>query len=160
MKKDIHPKYEKTVIKCACGNEIETKSTADGEVHVELCSACHPFFTGKQKFVDTAGRVDKFRARMEAADLKKKDKDKDKKESKKEPSNKEKLEVIKEKVAKPQPTEHEDAPSSASTEVTQSMPGEVTQEQSSAEENIAAEELLDSNKLVPNKAKAAENKEN
>lgn len=66
MKKDIHPKYGDTVIKCACGNELKTKSTVPGEIHIELCSACHPFFTGKQKFVDTAGRVDKFRARMEA----------------------------------------------------------------------------------------------
>jgi large subunit ribosomal protein L31 len=67
MKNNIHPKYEKTVVKCACGNQFETKSTVAGEMSVELCSACHPFYTGKQKFVDTAGRVDKFRARMQAA---------------------------------------------------------------------------------------------
>lgn len=67
MKKNIHPKYDKTIIKCACGYEFETKSTVFPEIHVELCSKCHPFFTGKQKFVDTAGRVDKFKARMEAA---------------------------------------------------------------------------------------------
>lgn len=67
MKKEIHPKYGKTIIKCACGNEFETQSTVPGEIHVELCSACHPFYTGKQKFVDTAGRVDKFKIRLEKA---------------------------------------------------------------------------------------------
>jgi large subunit ribosomal protein L31 len=59
MKKGIHPKYEMTTIKCACGNEIETRSTVK-EHDVEICSACHPFFTGKQKLVDTAGRVERF----------------------------------------------------------------------------------------------------
>jgi large subunit ribosomal protein L31 len=66
MKKDIHPDYKTTKVVCSCGNTFETKSTTD-EIHVEICSACHPFFTGKQKLVDTAGRVDKFRTRMEAA---------------------------------------------------------------------------------------------
>jgi large subunit ribosomal protein L31 len=60
MKKGIHPKYEPATIKCACGNVIETRSTVK-EVQVEICSACHPFFTGKQKLVDTAGRIDRFR---------------------------------------------------------------------------------------------------
>ncbi|MBI3871781.1 MAG: 50S ribosomal protein L31 [candidate division Zixibacteria bacterium] len=60
MKDGIHPKYFDTVIKCACGNEIRTRSTVK-DYHVEICSACHPFFTGKQKLVDTAGRVEKFR---------------------------------------------------------------------------------------------------
>lgn len=60
MKKDIHPKYDHTTITCACGNVIETKSTAK-DIHVEICSACHPFFTGKQKLVDTAGRVERFK---------------------------------------------------------------------------------------------------
>ena len=54
MKKDIHPKVYDTVIKCACGATFETKST-EKEIHVEICSSCHPFFTGKQKFLDTAG---------------------------------------------------------------------------------------------------------
>lgn len=67
MKKEIHPTYEKTTIVCACGNKIETKSTTPSEIHVELCSACHPFYTGKQKLVDTAGRVDKFMARRKKA---------------------------------------------------------------------------------------------
>jgi len=60
MKKDIHPAYEKTIIKCACGSEIETRSTAK-QISVEICSQCHPFFTGKQKLVDTAGRVERFK---------------------------------------------------------------------------------------------------
>ncbi len=60
MKKGIHPAYEATTIKCACGNVIETRSTAK-DIQVEICSACHPFFTGKQKLVDTAGRIDRFR---------------------------------------------------------------------------------------------------
>ncbi|MDM7924752.1 MAG: 50S ribosomal protein L31 [bacterium] len=59
MKKDIHPKYNLIEVKCACGNVFETRSTAK-EIHVEICSACHPFFTGKQKLVDTAGRVEKY----------------------------------------------------------------------------------------------------
>lgn len=59
MKKGIHPKYEKTTIKCACGNVIETSSTKTDQ-HIELCSKCHPFFTGSQKFLDSAGRVEKF----------------------------------------------------------------------------------------------------
>jgi large subunit ribosomal protein L31 len=59
MKKDIHPKYKKTKITCICGNVIETSSTKE-DIHVEICSQCHPFFTGKQKLVDTAGRVERF----------------------------------------------------------------------------------------------------
>ncbi|MFA6963410.1 MAG: 50S ribosomal protein L31 [Patescibacteria group bacterium] len=67
MKKDIHPTYNKDVVaKCACGGEYLTGSTRE-EIKVEICSACHPFFTGKQKLVDTAGRVDKFKARLEAS---------------------------------------------------------------------------------------------
>ena len=60
MKKEIHPKYEETTITCACGNVIKTRSTKK-DLKVEICSKCHPFFSGKQKFVDTAGRVEKFR---------------------------------------------------------------------------------------------------
>ncbi|MEN3189960.1 MAG: 50S ribosomal protein L31 [Atribacterota bacterium] len=59
MKKGIHPKYEKSIISCACGNTFETGSTKKN-MRVEICSACHPFFTGKQKIVDTAGRVERF----------------------------------------------------------------------------------------------------
>lgn len=64
MKEGIHPKYETVTIRCACGAEVVTKSTA-GDMRVEICSKCHPFFTGKQKFVDAGGRVDKFRKRLE-----------------------------------------------------------------------------------------------
>jgi len=60
MKKDIHPKYVDATITCACGNVIKTRSTV-AEINVGICSACHPFYTGKQKFVDTAGRVERFR---------------------------------------------------------------------------------------------------
>ena len=59
MKKDIHPKYEMATVKCACGHTFETRSTKP-EIKVEICSNCHGFFTGKQKLVDSAGRVEKF----------------------------------------------------------------------------------------------------
>ncbi len=59
LKENIHPEYKDTVIVCACGAEYKTKSTKDN-IHVDICSKCHPFFTGKQKFVDAGGRVDKF----------------------------------------------------------------------------------------------------
>ena len=60
MKKGIHPEYHKTIVRCACGNEFETGSTAK-EIDVEICSKCHPFYTGKQKLVDSAGRVERFK---------------------------------------------------------------------------------------------------
>ncbi|MBP8037429.1 MAG: 50S ribosomal protein L31 [Desulfobulbus sp.] len=60
MKPEIHPKYNKIKAVCACGNEIELGSV-NSEIHVEICSACHPFFTGKQKLIDTAGRIEKFK---------------------------------------------------------------------------------------------------
>ncbi len=59
MKDKIHPKYYKATVRCACGNEFEVGSTVES-IKVEICSKCHPFFTGKQKLVDTAGRVEKF----------------------------------------------------------------------------------------------------
>ena len=62
MKKKIHPKYVPCVVTCACGNRIETKSTVE-KISVDLCSKCHPFFTGRQKIVDSAGRVEKFKKR-------------------------------------------------------------------------------------------------
>ncbi len=62
MKEGIHPNYDKAVVKCACGNTFETRSTKS-EIRVEICSKCHPFFTGKQKLVDTGGRVDRFKKR-------------------------------------------------------------------------------------------------
>ncbi len=66
MKTDIQPKYEECVIKCACGETVTTRSTKGSEIRVEICSKCHPFFTGKQKFVDAGGRVDKFKRRLES----------------------------------------------------------------------------------------------
>lgn len=66
MKEGIHPKYEEVAVKCACGETIVTKSTK-GEMRVDICSKCHPFFTGKQKFVDSGGRVDKFNQRRNKA---------------------------------------------------------------------------------------------
>jgi large subunit ribosomal protein L31 len=60
VKKGIHPKYLQTTIRCACGNVVETGSTKK-DIRVEICSKCHPFFTGKQKLVDTAGRIERFR---------------------------------------------------------------------------------------------------
>ena len=65
MKQGIHPEYNVVTVKCACGAEYTTRSTKN-DVKVEICSKCHPFFTGKQKFVDAGGRVDKFRRRLES----------------------------------------------------------------------------------------------
>ena len=67
MKQNIHPKYEEVSIKCACGNEIKTRSTKQ-DIRLTLCNECHPFFTGKQKFVDTAGRIEKFQKRFNLAE--------------------------------------------------------------------------------------------
>ena len=66
MKENIHPKYEQTTITCACGNVIETGSTRK-DIRVEICSKCHPFYTGKQKLVDTGGRVDRCKKRFNIA---------------------------------------------------------------------------------------------
>jgi large subunit ribosomal protein L31 len=69
-KEKIHPNYAATRVVCACGNNFETRSTHKGDIHVEICSACHPFFTGKQRLVDTAGRVERFRRKYAKADPK------------------------------------------------------------------------------------------
>jgi len=61
MKADIHPNYADVTVTCSCGNSFQTRSTVGQDLNIEVCAACHPFFTGKQKIVDTAGRVDKFR---------------------------------------------------------------------------------------------------
>lgn len=66
MKDGIHPDYVACKITCACGNSFETRSTRES-MHVDLCSACHPFYTGKQKFVDTAGRVEKFQKKFQGS---------------------------------------------------------------------------------------------
>ena len=63
MKEDIHPEYVESSIRCACGEEIKTRSTKPNML-IGICNACHPFYTGQQKFVDTAGRVDKFQQRL------------------------------------------------------------------------------------------------
>ena len=67
MKSGIHPQYNEVTIRCACGETVTTGSTKgeNGELRVDICSKCHPFFTGKQKFVDSGGRVDKFKKRLE-----------------------------------------------------------------------------------------------
>ena len=68
MKPDIHPEYVLTEVSCTCGNTFTTRSTAkNGIIHAEVCSSCHPFYTGKQKILDTAGRVDKFRKKYATA---------------------------------------------------------------------------------------------
>ena len=61
MKADIHPKYEAITVTCSCGHSFETRSTLCKELHLDICSKCHPFYTGKQKMIDTAGRVERFR---------------------------------------------------------------------------------------------------
>ena len=63
MKDKIHPRYETITVRCACGNAFETRSTAK-DIHLDICSECHPFFTGKQKLVDTDGRIDKFKKKF------------------------------------------------------------------------------------------------
>ncbi|OGD13161.1 MAG: 50S ribosomal protein L31 [Candidatus Aminicenantes bacterium RBG_16_63_14] len=70
MKKDVHPEYQECVVTCACGSTFKTRSTKK-EIRVEICSQCHPFFTGKQKFIDSAGRVEKFKKKFgDAKDFK------------------------------------------------------------------------------------------
>ncbi len=61
MKANTHPEYKEITVTCSCGNSWQTRSTLGRDLHIEVCSACHPFYTGKQKIVDTAGRVEKFR---------------------------------------------------------------------------------------------------
>lgn len=66
MKAGIHPEYSEITVTCSCGNQFRTHSTVGHDLHVEVCASCHPFYTGKQKLVDTAGRVDKFRRKYES----------------------------------------------------------------------------------------------
>ena len=86
MKKDIHPKYVETIVTCSCGNVVQTRSTVE-TLRVEICSNCHPFFTGKQKLVDSAGRVERFRKKYGLADAEAK------KETETEAKAEEKMEV-------------------------------------------------------------------
>ncbi len=64
MKADIHPEYGEITATCSCGNAIKTRSTLGRDIHLEVCSACHPFYTGKQKIIDSGGRVERFRRRF------------------------------------------------------------------------------------------------
>ncbi|BFM05184.1 50S ribosomal protein L31 [Halioxenophilus aromaticivorans] len=64
MKADIHPNYSEITATCGCGNTIKTKSTLGKDIHLDVCSSCHPFYTGKQKVVDTGGRIDRFNKRF------------------------------------------------------------------------------------------------
>ena len=71
MKKGIHPEYEEITATCTCGNSIKVKSTLGKDLHLDVCGACHPFYTGTQKVVDTGGRIDKFNKRFGALSSKK-----------------------------------------------------------------------------------------
>lgn len=70
MKADIHPEYSDLKVTCSCGETFETRSTLSGELHIEVCSKCHPFYTGKQKILDSGGRVDRFRRKYGMGDKK------------------------------------------------------------------------------------------
>ena len=72
MRAEIHPTYGETTVTCTCGNTFVTQSTKPGTLHVELCNDCHPFFTGRQKLVDSGGRVEKFQRRYGSTDYRKK----------------------------------------------------------------------------------------
>ncbi|MCK5523932.1 MAG: 50S ribosomal protein L31 [Thiomargarita sp.] len=69
MKAKVHPSYHDIAVTCSCGNTFKTRSTISNDLRIEVCSACHPFYTGKQKIIDTAGRVDKFRRRYGASKI-------------------------------------------------------------------------------------------
>lgn len=71
MQADIHPKYDEMIATCSCGNVIKTRSTLASEIHLDVCSECHPFYTGKQKVLDTGGRIDRFNKRFAGRSLKK-----------------------------------------------------------------------------------------
>ncbi len=71
MKADIHPRYEDITARCSCGNEVKTRSTLCEDITIDVCSRCHPFFTGKQKIVDSGGRVDLFNTRFDGRSLNK-----------------------------------------------------------------------------------------
>lgn len=67
-KQGIHPNYVATTVKCACGNTFETKSTHKGDIFLEICNVCHPFYTGKNKVIDTAGRIERFKRKFAKSD--------------------------------------------------------------------------------------------
>ncbi len=64
MKAEIHPKYDQITVTCSCGTSFQTRSTVGRDLHIDVCSKCHPFYTGQQKIVDTAGRVEKYKGRF------------------------------------------------------------------------------------------------
>lgn len=64
MQAEIHPKYEEMTATCSCGNVVKTRSTRGGDIHLDVCSNCHPFYTGKQKIMDSGGRIDRFKKRF------------------------------------------------------------------------------------------------
>lgn len=68
MKQDIHPEYKEIIVNCNCGNTFATRSTAGKNLHLEVCSKCHPFYTGKQKIIDTAGRIERFQKKYSRRD--------------------------------------------------------------------------------------------
>lgn len=72
MQAEIHPDYSETEVVCSCGNKFTTRSTKGGDLHIELCNECHPFFTGRQKLVDAGGRVERFQKRYANAPVKSK----------------------------------------------------------------------------------------
>ena len=100
MKQGIHPDYEVVTVTCSCGNSFETKS-AVGDLKVEICSECHPYFTGKQKVIDSAGRIDKFRLRYGGGEEKAEDKGKEKKKETKAKKTEAKAEKKETKAKKP-----------------------------------------------------------
>ena len=112
MKEKIHPKWFEATVVCACGNKFTTGSTLE-KLHVEICSACHPFFTGKQKFVDTEGRVEKFMTKYATVTSKKAKKttaaEAKTPKAKSEPA---KAETVTAEAAKPEATEEAAAPAS------------------------------------------------
>jgi len=73
MKADIHPAYDKVSASCSCGNVIETRSTLAKNLHIDVCSKCHPYYTGKQKVMDTGGRIDRFKKRFGAVGARRQD---------------------------------------------------------------------------------------
>ena len=74
MKQDIHPQYQENTVHCACGSTFVTRSTSEKPIHVDVCSSCHPFFTGQQKIMDTAGRIDRLKKKSKSAPLSIRDK--------------------------------------------------------------------------------------
>ena len=130
MKEGIHPEYKPAKILCACGSEIATRSTS-GDFHIEICSSCHPFFTGKQKIMDTAGRIERFKNRYAA-------KPDDGKAEAKKPAAKKAAEAPKAEPKKAAPAENRAAKRAKSTKARKPEPkAEAAAEAPAAEEKPA-----------------------